>query len=443
MLLLPPAGGRLAGRLIEEWFDERHAGRLEIADAWVGSFYGPQRIDSLILRDEEGEEVLRAVLRAPALGEFFDAGDGDGQRVGPLEVRIASLRLAQARDGSTNLTRALAERRLESVERDRFSGGFELVLDVRIERLRFTDAHGHEGALEGIVLRGSLQIDPYETRLVLEGGPDPLSAEPMRALVRLARRNADPSASWKQTFALEDLPSVLAGMLVAAAQPLVGFTGRNLDELAWQRDEGLADLRLRDEGADLTLSGKQEADGVLAGVDASVHLTLPCAGVPGRELLTHLLPLVSAPECPADSPPHDLHLRNCRWPLDGDWSKLAGELDLQPSPARAAPVEALRALLGGEGPRSLALDQRQPVRVRAGVLEYEHFRLPMEAGWLQLDGTLELASGRLDALVTGEVEGQAIDLGRWVGTRERLERPMAEPPESPEAPRAPEAVDGE
>src|SRR6185436_18822518 len=104
-----PAVGRLVDKLAEEWFAERHAGRLELVDAWIGSFYGPQRIDSVILRDPEDDEVLRAVVRAPAVPDLFHGGEGE-QSVGPVEIRIASLRIVQARDGSTNLARALAER---------------------------------------------------------------------------------------------------------------------------------------------------------------------------------------------------------------------------------------------------------------------------------------------------------------------------------------------
>ncbi len=457
VLLLPPAGGRMADRLAEEWFAERHQGRLELADAWVGSFYGPQRIESLILRDPEGEEVLRAELRAPALGEFFDAGDGDGARAGPLEVRIASLRLIEARDGSTNLARALATRPRGPVTR---KGGittdepFELVLDVRIERLRYADAEGHEGTLDGLVLRGSFFFGPYETRLALEGGPDPgagsvggaasgeplpgepapLETAPVHALVRLTRRESDPDAPWKQSLLLENLPSVLGGLLVAAAEPLVPLAGPRLDSLSWQDDEGSVSLRLQDEGAQLTVTGRVEPEGrQLSGEGSTVQLALPCSGARARTLLTHLLPLVLAPECPPDAPPHELRLTDARWPLDGDWTHLAGELDLQPAPARTGLVPALAEVLGGD-PVSLALGARQLVRVRDGMLEYALFRLPIEQGFLQLDGTLELASGLLRARVTGERAGVALDLGTFEGTRTELApaRELPTPPSPPE-----------
>src|SRR5688572_3200443 len=76
VLFFPPAGGRLVRGWAEEWFAEHHAGSLELGDAWVGSVYGPQRIEGLVLRDPYGEEVLRGELHAPPLDTL--AGHPDG-----------------------------------------------------------------------------------------------------------------------------------------------------------------------------------------------------------------------------------------------------------------------------------------------------------------------------------------------------------------------------
>lgn len=447
VLLLPPAGGRLADKLLEEWFAEHHLGSLELADAWVGSFYGPQRIDSVILRDPEDEEVLRASLRAPALTDFHDLPGG--ARYGPIVIRVASLRIVQAKDGSTNLSRALRPRAREDAERGR--RGLEadqplaLGLEVWIERLRFTDALGREGVLDSCVLRGTLHWGPYETRLELEGGPDPGADGAPKAELEFVQRESEPYGTWKRKLDLERLPSVLAGMLVPEAAPLVVLAGQSLDELEWSRDEGRASLQLKDEGARFELEGV--LDGRLVASEEGAKLELPCAGARGGEVLSWLLPVLGPPACASSEADHALRLANARWPLDGDWSKLAGELMLEAASARAPLAPGVQALLTGQPPLQAVLEgSRRLGGVRGGVLAYDGLRQPLDAGWLALDGTLELASGALDVRLAGECGGLAFDLGHVVGTRGALgpapaPRAPSVPPIEPGAtPPAPEPI---
>src|SRR5262245_13122814 len=104
-LLLPFALGRLIDRKLPAWFERHHPGSLELGDVWVGSLLGPQHIDSVILRDPNGEEVLRGTLSAPSLVRMF----GGSSHSGPIVLRLNSVRLVEYPDGSTNLGQALGE----------------------------------------------------------------------------------------------------------------------------------------------------------------------------------------------------------------------------------------------------------------------------------------------------------------------------------------------
>lgn len=435
VLLLPPAGGRLADRLAEEWFGERHLGSLELADAWVGSFYGPQRIDSVILRDPEGEEVLRAALRAPSFSEFHGGDSGGTSHYGPVEIRVASLRLERDAHGRTNLARALSarERDVSATVSERRSGlasdqPLEFELELSIERLRYADGLGRERSLDGIVLRGTLLWGPTETRLTLAGGPEAGPGEPAHARLEFVRRESGRPGPWRSTLTLEGLPSALAGLLVAAFEPLAPFAGERVDQLTWQQDGERVALRALDGPASLGLEGVLEGDSVLAEA-GSFELGLDCAE--GNELLARLVPVLTAIECEDGSARHELRLARARWPLGGDWRALSGQLVLVPARGRARLAPGVAARLASAQPAEVRFEGgRLELDLQDGVLAYAPLRLPLADGWLELVGTLALPSGALDLRLAGERGGQPFDLGHLVGTRAAL----APAPDAPPAP---------
>jgi hypothetical protein len=439
VLLLPPAGGRLADRMVEEWFARRHHGTLELSDTWIGSFYGAQRVDGLILRDPEGEEVLRATLRAPALGDFLAGGAGGGEALGPVEVRVLAMRLVETRDGGTNLARALAERPRVPDEGER-QGGFTsqrpIALELWIERLRCLDARGAEEVLDGIALRGTLTFGTLETRLVLDGGLD-LGGEPARVHVELAWRVGASEPS-DLALRLEGVPSRLGALLVPAVRALAPAAGARLDELACQREGARLELTAVDEGARFQLRGSV-ADDWVEGNAGLAELELGCAHPAAGTLLARLLPLAPELECEVEGTRHVFALARGRWPLDGELARLEGELVLAPAPARARLLAPLAARLAG-APGPLRLEpRRQTLALGAGRLEYVPFRLGLERGWLELAGTRTLARGELDARLTGELDGVPFDLGRARGAGEVLVLEVEAPP-APAQPPAPEPL---
>lgn len=411
VLLLPPALGRLVDRNLEQDFAERHAGRLQLGDAWLGSVYNEQRID-VILRDPNGDEVLRASLRGPALREVWGSGP---KRYGPVVARVELLRLVEDADGSNNLEHALAAlpdappyEELDPDSRSGFSTDtpFEIELELTVERLRYSSASGKESVLSDLVFRGKLEWGPEATHLVLEGGSAPTEAEPMRLRLELERPEFGPRRAWTSALALEGAPTALARVLCSALRPLAPFAGARLDRLEWSRQGSEVVLRCSDEGAHFELLGLDE-DGLVRAVPGSVLAArLPCASPQARSLLAALLPMVASCECAGAEGVHELSLGEFGWPLDGDWSRLSGVLEIGLAPLRCTPAPELELLLGEPLTlESLALTPRPRLGAREGLLEYSDFRLPTDKGWLTLDGAMELATGQGDFQLQGEHDG--------------------------------------
>ena len=436
VLLLPAAGGRVLDRMGEGWFADHHAGELELGDAWFGSFYGPNQIERMILRDPSGEEILRGSLAGPSLAGIFDRSE---HKYGPLRVQLELLRVIADEDGITNLERAF-ERDPSDEDLDERSDlttdrKFEIELEVHVGRLRYTSERGREALLEDLYFHGQLEWGPRETDLVLEGGSDEASVagRPWRLRLECERTEDGLARPWDVEIELENMPAVLARALCPALRPLARELGPLVDELHWTRKGSAVALDCVDGGARLAFNGV-ELDGLVSGTpEVPLELALPCAGPAGRALVERFLPPLAELACEADAAPHLVRLHAFQWPLDGDWERLEGEAELGFAPARAtlrpfsADLPALVALLGP-----------QPARLplREGVLEYAGFQLPLEDGWLRLDGALELASGERTLGVSGEAGGKAIERVELSGEDdvEDGEAPALRLPPPPELP---------
>ncbi|MSR62225.1 MAG: hypothetical protein EXS08_07260 [Planctomycetes bacterium] len=408
LLLLPPVGGRFLDRLLEEEFAAEHQGSLELGDAWFGSFYGPQTIDSLILRDPDGEDVLRASLRAPSLVTLVGR---QHSRYGPVVIRVPLLRLRAEGDGQTNVTRALAAipHELDTLVSDdsglRLTHPFEIELQVEVARVRYTDARGEDGVLDALRFDGTLLLGPQETRLVLVGGTS-AAGEGLHARLEFSRPEFGTPQPWTYTCAAEGLPGALAGILCSELAPLAAAAGRRVDELSVEQQGAQRKIHAVDEGARLELVGERD-DGALVSDGLSARLVLPCADARASALLLRLLPLVSAVECLDPRAAHAFELHAGRWPATGDWHELAGELSLSLASAHAPLLPALRAWLGGDEPLTLS-GLQQNAHLADGTLEYALFRVSWPRGWVEFDGTRELESGAGEFELRGERDGTAL-----------------------------------
>lgn len=439
VLFLPPALGRLLDRTAEDWFSQHFAGQLELGEAWLGSLYGPQRIERLILRDPHGDEVLRGSLEAPSLDRAFD---GPRHRYGPVRLRIELLRLVATENGASNLELALEPVLSASAEPTRGKGvntdvPFEFLLELVVERMRFSVGDGSEEVLEDLVFQGTLEWGPDSTHLVLEGGSGPDVAEPLRARIELERPEFGPRRPWTSKLSLQGAPTALARTLCPAFRPLAGFAGPRLDELEWSHPGQILRLRCSDEGALFELTGIEEEGLVRSGEVGSVRASLPCTGRAGRVALLALLPCVASVDCEEGSGVHRLELQDFAWPLGGDPSEIEGALQLELAPLRATPLPVLATLLGAN---ALAFPPKLAYGLREGELEYAGLRLERDDGWLEVRGTQALASGECELELVGEglepvrLSGRS---GALAPEPEATEVTVPVPPEAPSGEAAP------
>lgn len=427
VLFLPPALGRLLDRTIEDWFAERHAGRLELGDAWLGSIYGEQRVERLILRDPDGDEVLRGALRAPSLEQLFD---GPPHRFGPVVLRIELLRLVGTGEGSSNLERALAELPRAEVPVRRSKGPttdvpFEVALEVVIDRLRYENSGGREGVLENLVFRGRLQWGPEATHLLLEGGSGAGVEEPLQARIELERSEFGPRRPWSVAVVLNGVPTALVRASCAAARPLAAFVGPRLDELVWSRQGQQVLLRCADGATRFDLTAEEHEGTLRSGEEGRLAATLACSEVAGRAVLAALLPLVTSPVCEDPLGFHQLRSAEFVWPLDGV-SLPSGSFEFEPAPIRWIPAPVVGLFLGEwgergtptlESPCRYVLDDA-PGRDAPGLgtLRYLEQRWALEDGWFQIDGELTLASGARTLTLSGVRGGEPLESVRLAGS---------------------------
>ena len=232
VLFLPPALGGLVSDGLEEWFARRYRGTLEVKEAWLGSLYGPQKVESITLRDPERNEILHATLRAPSLGPVFWEGAEDW---GPIEIHVDNVRLVRDADGVSNLALALTRQPLTEgdedsaheldIPRELQMGLRTVAFVVEIDRFSWADTAGHEVRLTDVVCDGllnlrapSMQMDVEGVATLTDGVVDAVAFE--LTLPELLRWS-EPAATPPWSFELSAGP-----VPVAAAEILVGVFDR-------------------------------------------------------------------------------------------------------------------------------------------------------------------------------------------------------------------------
>jgi len=429
VLFVPAVAGRLIERGLERDFAARHAGSLEIGEAWLGSLYNPQRIEGLLLRDPSDEEVLRGSLRAPALAEAFG-----GERYGPIELDLQSLKLIEHADGTTNLERALA-RSGDGLDwlRTTFDLPEECELVVRIERLRWTDARGREEQLADLVWRGTLVKRALRMGLQLEGGMDPGLAEPFTLALELEHEFTRPEAG-RLVLTGARVPLGLVRHLVGRTVPLAALEEPTLDSLEWKREGQRASLRVGAGALALECVGTV-ADGTLHGEPGvPSRLVFDPASAPGEVLLAHLVPCL-VPEVLPGEVRVLLEVEGLVLPLVGGWEALSGRLSFT-LPGGSFGLDPAAAARFGVSP-ALATD---PLRVELaltdGRLVLDGLALPLREGRLEYAGTVELATGMAELSFTREVGGVREPLGSWRDTLDSLAQTLSLPlpPSAPDVP---------
>lgn len=428
VLFVPAVFGRLIERGLVRNFGQRHAGSLEVAEVWLGSLYNPQRVEGLILRDPSGEEVLRGSLRAPPLAEAMG-----GERFGPVELELQSLKLIEYADGSTNLERALAR---SSGEGAGLGLSFELPEEcefiVRIARLRWADARGREEQLADLVWQGTLVKRALRMGLQLAGGTDPGLADPFTLALELEHEFTRPEAG-RIVLNATRVPLGLVRHLVGRSVPVAALEGPTLDSLEWKREGRRASLRAGDGAFALDCAGVVE-DGLLrAEPGLPGRLVVDPASSVGEALFARLVPLL-VPEVLPGEQRLAVEAEGLALPLAGGWDGLgarlrftlpAGSFGLDPAAAASLGVPLVLS------PAPLAAE----LELVGGSLRLDGLVLPLREGRLEYAGSVELATDTAEVSFTRELGGVREPLGTWRGPVEDMLPARPEPPDAPGSPR--------
>ncbi len=460
VLFLPPVLGRLADRSLETWFNQSHLGTLETTEVWLGSLYGPQRIESLIVRDPEGQEVLRASVRAPSLGPVLFDDDDD---YGPVSIRVASLRIVRERDGGTNLGHAFAHRPGASSVVSTYGGALRfssddmrlnvpvpIEIELVIDRLRYADAQGQEGLLEKLALRGELELSSRGATLELEGGAD---SGAVRVQLKAGELRGESGRPWRFELDAEHLPAALLDLLLGSGALLERVAGPRIERarVVWWNAAGgeraLEELALDTQELSLSLrSGRTRERALVSGEDGRAQLEFTSESWCARRLLPELVPVIG--EVRALEPDGRFALSASRFslPLDADLARLDARVELgYPRALWTLDGSALLALPADPSdaePAPSPFRRRAPLAAAAGTLAVEVAggtvslaaqEIPCEEGALALDGSYELVTRRYRALSV------ALDLGperasSAVLEGERRGGELPAPPGTPELP---------
>ena len=467
VLFLPPTCGRYGQRELERAFDAHFEGSLDIDDAWFGSLYGEQRLRSLVLRDPDGLEILRADATAPSLRPLFTGDDDpDDSRAsprrawGPIDVTIHNLNVVIDREGVTNVARALKPRERSTDVEITVSGrgvafdqesrqgeaqsSLELgvsvfPVDLTVERWTVARAWSREralvltdfeatGAFDDSSRRGSLGL-----HLAGKGAVKDTPRGIFRCIVDLADLElVEGRGPYELSFELRDLPSALLDRLAGAPlTPLLGTNTRSVVVRATRSDRRPVALELSLQADAVTLDGALVLDplrSLLTPADgAPLELSVASASFWTDELVRLLLPCVETVLPPAPDAEPTLVVRDFALPLSGAPERTAATLTW-PLGLR---YTLARAWCDGAEDASGAIDALT-LRIEGGVVSYDDLALPLATGRLLLRGTCPLPDGPLSLTTTLEREGQPPWTRRWTGPRSA---PVVEEPRAPEADR--------
>ncbi|MEW6073859.1 MAG: hypothetical protein AB1726_14865 [Planctomycetota bacterium] len=423
ILFLPWACGRAVRDELVASFNANYEGRLEVGQAWLVSLYGTQWVDDVELFDPEGELVLQARLRAPALYTLFAGERPDPATWGPVELTIERLHVRTDAAGRTNLARALTPRPGEGWNvrlGDRsfelhVSGGGQLpsesarvALRIAVERFLWTSpatlAAGRELRIDDLELEGSIAVSDRGLGLALAGAGDlpPESGSAARSARIAIKGGVEPvrtlaagdAPPWHASLSIEGAAAADLDLLPAFGALEAAF-GPRIDELrvdvdGERREARLAELVARSELASLRLSGARFAAGGLeSGEDGDLAIDFPLGGWWTDELLRPLLPLCETLRA-EDGAAGRLALSGFSIAGWGNLAAVAGDVRIDLPAARWALPGALSAALDP----SLARAFRSPAGTIVARLEGRSIVFGEQT--LSADGTPLAFTGRYD-----------------------------------------------
>jgi len=346
VIFFPPAIGSFAARELEKWFARTHHGAIEVNEAWLGSLYGPQKIERVVLRDPEQNEILHATVRAPSLSPVLFEGQA---RWGPVEIHVPSVRLVRDAAGVSNLARALdrrteRQRDAEALDRfDRLGGDLKTSLQaidlrIRIDRLGWEDAHGRSARLGDVTCTAVIDLRIPQAHLSLTGegviaddDGDPLSFQvEVSELLTWGARGASPP--WSFAFSAEGAPTAAVDVLLGLLDGLEPAFGPTIEELdltlsgRGPQPRRLDSFALRSGVAEVELSGAWNGDGAVLVAEKGDEARARFAADSwwSREVVPRLVPRTGELDERSADGWAALSLEDFTVPLDGDPREVTG-----------------------------------------------------------------------------------------------------------------------
>lgn len=187
------------------------------------------------------------------------------------------------------------------------------------------------------------------------------------------------------------------GLLVEALGPTVTVQVRatNLSTQAGELSATATSPR-----AEASLRGRIE-DGVFVAQEPVVAQVNEIAPELSSTLVQGL-PVIGSLSKPRDAQPAQLRIAGLTAPLDGNLSRLNGDIYFDPGSARFETSRAFASLLKGAGARGAGTigERLQPleVRVRDGIATYERIRLPLGEFTVETRGSVDLVNRTLDVI---------------------------------------------
>lgn len=429
VFFLPYTGGRHVAEAIEKAFDRTLAGTLELNDAWLLSFYGPQD-GRLLLRDPSGREILRGTFGAPSLSEALD----DDRYYGPLSLAVDYCEIVTGPDGVTNLQRALTPRgergdfRIDLTSKDTK----RVDVQVTIDHLLWRDETGvttfemrsflgdatfrYEGGRAAAEFMGKGLVDGH-----------PVGQLEARIFVPDLEALASGGGTGQFEIRLQGVDSRELGLVTGQGDAFVQGFGPSTDRFALVAD------RLQDQSvqvavdvssplADLTLTGHLDrpTHRVVAKEGDRLHATFARRSGWSERLVSGLLPVIQ--EVRSSDSDDVVVLESTRFalPLHHDLAALDGVFSLELAPMGSYRIdERVFEHLPGD----VALLHTSPttlhvvVGVDAGVVRYQSVAIPLESGAIGVEGNYDLRSGAADLVLRlpSELGGDAQAVYRVVG----------------------------
>lgn len=222
--------------------------------------------------------------------------------------------------------------------------------------------------------------------------------------------------------ALVDALANQGGVLVEALGPRISLQA-NAENLSAQG--GTLSVQAESSRAQATLAGSVR-DGVLVASGPAGVQVREITPELGRALVTGL-PILGQFSKPPTVAPAIVRATGLRIPIEGDVSKLRGDITIDLGEAQFQVSRVFAALLEGVGAREAGvLGQRlEPIKlqIRDGVVTYERFRIPLGEFAVETRGTVDLVSRRVNVITylpLGSLTEEAAggfrgDLGRLLG----------------------------